>query len=312
MRDLALSFRGQDIQQQNLNLRILTVRVSNKGSVDILQGQYDQDGTWGITVAPGQIIEVRLGATNSPYLASRIDPELTSQNTITLKKVIFERDKYVTLDILVLHHRDSPPRISSFGKIAGLDEIAVADASAPRGRSGFWSLVATGTPLVHFVRLFINLLSLIALVFVIKGITTVVVKIQKGRRRRHISSVIAASSKDADAKAVQVFKECYVKNGIEGLSQIQAVLKDDKALRRALARRKDVQFVERNPQIVEEVFTTPEGNVVRRNRPFFRFGLPRAVYALADEGFVKLSPEGNAEVDPKVLEGLDELARLLK
>jgi hypothetical protein len=96
LQDLKLLFRGQDIQQQNLNLRIFTIRISNKGREDILQGQYDQDGTWGIKVSTGQIIEVRLSTNNSSYLAERISPEITSADTVTLKKVIFERDRYVT------------------------------------------------------------------------------------------------------------------------------------------------------------------------------------------------------------------------
>jgi hypothetical protein len=50
LKDLTLSFRGQDVQQQNLNLRILTVRLWNKGGKDILQSQYDQSDTWGIKV----------------------------------------------------------------------------------------------------------------------------------------------------------------------------------------------------------------------------------------------------------------------
>jgi len=45
LQDLKLSFRGQDIQQQNLNLRIFTIRVSNKARQDVLQTQYDQDST---------------------------------------------------------------------------------------------------------------------------------------------------------------------------------------------------------------------------------------------------------------------------
>ena len=139
LKDLALEFRGQDIQQQNLNLRIYTVRVSNKGRVDILQSYYDQDTPWGITVKPGQIIEARLTSSNSSYLTSRIGPEVSDPNTITLRKVIFEHDRYATLDILVLHHKESPPRIGSFGKIAGIDEIPVIDISAQQGRPGFVS-----------------------------------------------------------------------------------------------------------------------------------------------------------------------------
>ena len=310
MQDLALSFRGQDVQQQNLNLRIFTVRVSNKGKVDILQNQYDQDRTWGITVTPGQIIEVRLGMSNSSYLASRIEPELTNQHTITLKKVIFERDKYVTLDILVLHHKDSPPKISSFGKIAGLDEIGVVDVSAQGGRPGFWSQVGAGTPLVHFVRLVAYILGLIALGFAIAGIAIVVGKIQKGRRRRRISRAIAASSQEWDDKALEVFKTCYIEDGIDGLSRMQADLKDEKTLHRALARRKDAKVAEEelHPEIVQafpagvhageingdrsDVFMTPDGYVVTRDGHFVRFGASRGVQTLAQDGFVKLSAEG--------------------
>jgi len=89
------------------------------------------------------VIEVRVGQNNSQYLATHISPTIVAADTIQLSKVIFERDKYVTLDILVLHHKESPPEIASFGKIAGINQIAVIDASAP-SKPALWQQVLSG------------------------------------------------------------------------------------------------------------------------------------------------------------------------
>ena len=48
VRGLAISFQGDDLQDKNLNLRVVTVRVSNDGEVDILQSTFDKDDTWGL------------------------------------------------------------------------------------------------------------------------------------------------------------------------------------------------------------------------------------------------------------------------
>src|SRR5438093_4466972 len=41
LKDLTVSFQGQDIQSANLNLRIFSLRVSSTGDVDILSSHYD-------------------------------------------------------------------------------------------------------------------------------------------------------------------------------------------------------------------------------------------------------------------------------
>ena len=43
LEDLSVIFRGQDVQQQNLNLRILTLNIKNSGDVDILTSYFDQE-----------------------------------------------------------------------------------------------------------------------------------------------------------------------------------------------------------------------------------------------------------------------------
>jgi hypothetical protein len=127
--DLQVLFRKQDIEEQNLNLRILTLRVWNRGRVNVLQSFYDEQQNWGINVDPGQIVEVRIGDSNSKYLEENLQPKITNKNSIQFNKVIFENGKYIDLDLLILHQKQARPKIKSYGKIAGLEEIAIVDAT---------------------------------------------------------------------------------------------------------------------------------------------------------------------------------------
>ena len=45
LEDLVVEFGGEDIERTNRNLRVVTVRISNAGSADILQNQYDRATT---------------------------------------------------------------------------------------------------------------------------------------------------------------------------------------------------------------------------------------------------------------------------
>jgi hypothetical protein len=332
LEDLKLSFRGQDIQQQNLNLRIFTVRVSNKGREDVLQGQYDQESPWGIKVSVGQIIEARLATNNSTYLASRIQPEITSTDTITLKKVIFERDRFVTLEMLVLHHKGSPPRILAFGKIAGQDEIAVVDQSGQRGRQGFWSQVISGNLWVHGIRFGGYVVFLIALSLAVAGCFIIVSDIQEFTRKRRIRSVLIRMEGN-DEKIVSVLKQTYIEQGPDGLVGLRKALKDDRRLKKGLSRLKrsenedsetgppeemglELASVHEDPYrsgIHPEPIRSSDDYVVISpgGERYVRVGLPAAILKLAKEGFVKLQAEGKVEVDPSVQETLDEFERQL-
>ena len=57
LKDLAILFRGQDIKENKLNLRIYSIKVINDGEVDIRQSDFDQSKPWGISISGAQIIE---------------------------------------------------------------------------------------------------------------------------------------------------------------------------------------------------------------------------------------------------------------
>src|SRR5947209_1452323 len=86
--NLQIFFEGQDIQQNNLNLRIMTLHVVNDGEIDILQTQYDQTQPFGFKLTTGRIIELRRPISPSPYIASALQPRLTQPGTVEFQKII--------------------------------------------------------------------------------------------------------------------------------------------------------------------------------------------------------------------------------
>ena len=79
----SIVFRGQNVQEHNLNLRIVTINIENSGETDILQSHYDSDDDWGIHITGGEVIEARLVDTNDEYLRTKIVPRPIDMHTIT-------------------------------------------------------------------------------------------------------------------------------------------------------------------------------------------------------------------------------------
>ena len=122
LKDLKILFQDEDIQKNNMNLKIYSLKISNSGKKNILETHYASDGNWGIKIADGRIIESRLVESNSDYLKSNLNPKIVDDKTINFKKVIFDKNDYFTLEVLVLHPRDSDINLIPFGKISGISK----------------------------------------------------------------------------------------------------------------------------------------------------------------------------------------------
>ncbi len=312
LQDLSLSFRGVDVQQQNLNLRIFTVRIWNKGGVDILQTFYDQQETWGLTFQSGQVVEVRVGQNNSQYLASHIDPKITSPDTVTLNKVILERDRFVTMDILVLHHKDKPPRIVSFGKIAGINEIAVIDASAQGTKPALIDQVLTGSPLAHLIRFVGYLVLLIACIFGIVGLFSLGYAIRRFFRRLRINVVLKRSG--SDIEKTKILTNEYVQHGRKALLNLAETLKDKESLKQLLQLEKSgalpsvavgaqAVLIDTDP-VYRHLHTSGGQIVLLPNGDLF--------HRLVKLGLVKPGDNGDAVVDEGLVRNLSVLIDFLE
>jgi hypothetical protein len=227
--DLMISFEGQDIQKNNLNLRILTLRIENTGEVDILQNFYDNTKPWGCTIQDGKVVEIRTIGSNSDYLKNSLQPTVAQGNNIKFNKVIFERGKYVILEILVLHGKERLPELLPYGKIVGIDNITPKKSWLENEKPSFFSQLFYGGLLVQIVRPIIYLIGFIALIGILISITDIISSI-KVKLRKKKNEKFKRLYTVADVEKYKVLLDLYIDNGLEEVKRLQRLLDSEENL----------------------------------------------------------------------------------
>jgi len=169
LESLDIIFQGNNIRQAKQNLRIITLTVRNDGRTTILQNHFDSTEDWGFKIGSAELVDApRIVDSNSDYLREKLHPSLVHINTVVFQKVIFERGKYISLELLLLHSAETPPTIQPIGKIAGIDNLLVTKRAPEHVASTFWGAVVQGSVWVHLSRvgLYLIVILLIILVFV--------------------------------------------------------------------------------------------------------------------------------------------------
>jgi len=312
---LTVSFQGKDIEQEDSNLRILTINVENSGEVDILQGYYDPDDIWGIQVQNGEIIDVRLVDSNSDYITANLNPTVTGeQDIVEFKKVIFEREKFFTLEILVLHEKDKLPEIIPIGKIAGIDRVPVVKYQPGEAEPNFFGQLISGNAWVHFVRFIIYLVAA-SMTLVAAGLSAVGVmelrdRWKTVRRRRMVERYLEVVSPRGGAKS-RILSEMYVNRGPEGLRTVKALLEKENRLR--VQARKYERAKKQWEQIdAQETAAEADGAVDTESRRLARARGFWPISDLLDAGLVTLEKFGQVKIDSGFKQLLDGFLEYLE
>jgi len=58
--ELQILYNDVDIKNSNNNIMIITLRIENKGSVNITKGLFDDILDWGLEIKNGEILQARL------------------------------------------------------------------------------------------------------------------------------------------------------------------------------------------------------------------------------------------------------------
>jgi hypothetical protein len=238
LKDLAILFQGQDIQKENSNLRILAVRIVNEGESNILENYFDSRIPWGLQIIGGRLIEARITGSNSEYLAENLHPTMNEANTVVFNKVIFDKGKYVTLELLVLHSRNVEPRVKPVGKIAGMDDIPVRSSFRGGEQEGLVSRVFKGPISVQIARTIayslIGLGTVIAVGFSIAGLVSIPSRLKKRSRKKLVRSLAKETSTEKEKKR-QVLLDIFVEGGIGSLKRMLKNVENEDALAKTLA-----------------------------------------------------------------------------
>lgn len=181
LEDLQILFQGNDIQKQNLNLRIYTVKIENTGRINILENHFAQSDNWGIRIDDAKIIETRFITSNSTYIEKNLSPRIQNDNLVQFNKIIFDQNNYFTVELLVLHAKKIPPNLYRNGKIAGVKTDTSA-ISTLKNEKSFWTSFFYGNWFVHLMRIIFYAI----ITFIITIIITFIIQKMQERKVKQV------------------------------------------------------------------------------------------------------------------------------
>lgn len=235
--DLAILFQGRDIEEEKSNLRVITIRIANDGEANIHENDFDSRTPFGLRIDGGRIVRAQVTGSNSSYLAENLHPQLQAPDRIVFDKIIFDRARFVAVEAVILHSKNSAPNITPLGKIAGLDAIAVTNSFQEHDQQSFWSQTFNGAPAIQITRGFayglLALISVIAIGFLIAGIASIPGAWKK-RKRRHLARRFPALADPEQEKKRKAVEAIFVEHGPAGLKRAKRLLTNEEKLKEAL------------------------------------------------------------------------------
>lgn len=319
LEDLTISFQGEDIQEKKLNLRIFTIHIENSGQADILQNHYDLDDVWGFQVQNGKIIEVRLMDSNSDYVKSKLNPQLLKENSVEFTKLIFERGKFFTLEILVLHKKDKLPEIIPLGKIAGIDRIIPVKSWLEKEKKTFLTELFYGNVLIQILRPIIYLIGIIIFLIVVilfgEKISDLRSKIKKESRKKRIEALLREKSPEEGSKK-KILLDIYVEQGTEALKEFRTLLEDKDRLFIEMERDKQMSEMDKKLSELEKAKSKAEIIPLLEIRETMKLphflSRPSLISDLVKEGALTLGKDEKVLIDPELKQALDEILGYLE
>jgi hypothetical protein len=307
LKDLNIAFQGEDIQERNLNLRILTIRIENNGNVDILQNYYDSDDIWGFEVENGKIIEARCVNSNSEYLRSNLNPQLYKEDAVQFTKVIFEKGKFFIIEILVLHIKDKLPAIIPIGKIAGIDKIVPIKSWLEKERGTFWSKLFAGNTLIQIIRSLFYLVAwisfIVLVIFLGVGISNLMGKAKLASRRKEIKRHFGKKALQVESNNKRIL-DIYVKEGSEGVKRLQKYLEDEERMRYT------INSYEYRKKIAKE---REEGKLIEKMPEYYDYAFEEKVLLpLIGDSVITIGSDKRIHMASELKQTLDKLLRLEK
>ncbi len=216
VQDLKIYFKNEDLGQQGLNLKIYTIRVQNDGDTGVRLEDYDPKDNWGIRIDGGKIIESRLTGASSDYISKYINPKLLADQNIYFNQILFDKNAYFDIDILVLLGQNISPNFIHFGKIAGINDDSYVIPQLEKGNQSFLEKIFYGNPILIATRFIVDVLILILLI-VIVGLIISGISFLKRRRRIHMVDKYKSTNSVFIDNTLEYIFDLYIEDGAKAL-----------------------------------------------------------------------------------------------
>ena len=123
---LTVIYDGTNLKEQNQNLFILNIRISNKGNADILKSNFDEGEPLGFKINSGFILEPPQ-IIGDEYLKNNLNPKILDKNIVAFSPVILNADDAFEVKVLILVMNGAFPTITPIGKIAGVKNLQLSE-----------------------------------------------------------------------------------------------------------------------------------------------------------------------------------------
>ncbi len=291
--NLSVIYGGEDIRNSNSNIKILSLKVSNRGTAGILINHYDQNDLLGVSVENGRVIETPtiMYASNN-YLKDSLSVSLVSPTEFRFPTVIIEPQDFFIIRAVVIYDKSKQPRILSLGKVAGIKNIKVLepvqDTEIP-----FFKKALFGSALIQLVRL---------LAYTVAGLFTVLIVMvtlefisttrTKSERKKLVTEF---SSGREHSKTNEILYHRYVTDGLPTLNTMRALLGEPDRLNRKY----------------KEIMQSSKTTSVDYEFPYFSGGSRRAIKLMCEDGLISEDSVGNIKVNGSMNDTLIALTRFL-
>ena len=233
LKDLRIEFRGQDLQEQDLNLKVVKINVANSGETHIRVGDYSNID-WGIRVDGGRVIEAKVDRSNAANVISTNDLRYIGSDTIAFPKIVFDKRDAFAIELLLLHPNGVEPDIVPIGKIAGVKNFDLAPPPIPGQEVGFVGQAFGGSfPIlavrsgVYFVG---SIIILFAIVFGLVGAENMRDSVKQRRRRKRVLQTEAI--KQIDRVSVRDgLIDLYGSTGLSELRRLSNIIAEPSVIR---------------------------------------------------------------------------------
>lgn len=218
------------------------------------------------------------------------------------------REPFFTIEVLILHSKNISPSMSSFGKIAGIDEILVQTRPVASQEASFTAQVVQGSTAVHLVRLLVYaatvLVSIIISILLLCGIGSIFGFVNGMRRKSKILQTPTIHQlRRTDVREFLISH--YKSHGLVGLEKLQSLAKEGNKLRRLALH--DRWTIGSRGQLDES--TTPLSHV---EIELMLLEYSKHLENLTRIGIIKTDDDNRAVFDSTFLEAVDNLVEELE
>jgi len=290
IKDLTISFRGKDINTNNKNLKFYLITLRNSADKDIVQNDFDINQVWGLRFENSEIIESpKIIDSNSAYLKNNLNPNIVNGNLVEFSKVIFEKDKFATFEVKVLHTNDKPPVVTPTGKIAGVETQRVEHYQSLNEGVSFLNQVTEGSVPVLIVRAFgylaIFIIFLITLISTSEWLNGLGRKNNKKRLKEYLNPVL---SNYADDDEEFIFSFCHMFLGnTQEITNFLTALEDPVALEEI---KESHDRHRQEKQDAHEIEEKKKSRIIKNDFIFYNTDIQKKLFDFHENGEVTVNP----------------------